>query len=169
MRKTREEFTLRNRTSMCSRHLLRKKAGFAPFSCIALAMLCAFTIMAQEPGKISWKAAPFAIVRYNEDAPKSWSLYHADKRGVLLLRLWKRYLLVDVGQEEVFDIDPEKVKVTGDHAECSMADIPDAPIEISEWRERDAGPVERIRFRFGKNGNYVDIEIPMRPDGKPAY
>jgi hypothetical protein len=136
---------------------------------VALPILFSAGARAQEPAKITWKSVSFAIVRYNEDAPKSWALYHSNKRGVLLLRLWKRYLLIDVGEQEVFDIDPQKVQIQGDHAECSTADIPDEPIEISEWRERDAGPVQRIRFRFGKNGHYLDIEIPMLPNGKPSY
>lgn len=124
---------------------------------------------AQNAGRIRWKAVTFAIVRYNNDAPKSWNLYHSDKRGVLLLRLWKRFLLVDVPQEQVYDIDPQKVDVKGDAAELSEADIPDDPIQTSEWKERDAGPVQRIRFRFGEKGNFLEIQIPMKADGKPAY
>jgi hypothetical protein len=169
MRRASEDLAGEDRAAMRMRRFRQKSGGHAAIVIFTLAMFFASAAIAQESAKITWKAAPFAIVRYNDDAPKSWSLYHADKRGVLLLRLWKRYLLIDVGEEEVFDIDPQKVKVRGDQAECSMADIPDTPIEISDWRERDAGPVERIRFRFGKNGNYLDIEIPMRPDGKPAY
>jgi hypothetical protein len=34
---------------------------------------------------------------------------------------------------------------------------------------RDVGPVERVRFRFGKNGSYLDIQLPMLPNRKPAY
>jgi hypothetical protein len=124
---------------------------------------------AQDPGKLVWKGVPFAIVRYREGAPHSWALYHADKKGFLLLRLWKRYLLVDVPDQEVFDIDPQKIKLQGEQAEFSRADIPDDPIAISEWKERDVGPMQRIRFRFGENGSYLDIEIPMLPNGKPAY
>lgn len=118
---------------------------------------------------IIWKPVSFAIVRYNEDAPKSWSLYHSEKKGVLLLRLWKRYLLLDVPEQQVYDIDPQKVKVRGESAELSEADIPDEPVKTSEWKERDAGPVQRIRFRFGEQGNFLEIQIPMRADGKPAY
>lgn len=119
--------------------------------------------------KQSWKSVPFAIVRYNDDAPKSWSVYHSDKKGIYLVRLWKRYLLIDTTQQSVFEMDPAKVKVEGDTAELSPADIPDDPIEISEWRSRDAGPVMRHRFRFGQTGNFVELQIPLLPSGKPAY
>jgi hypothetical protein len=145
---------------------------------IASALICAIPIFCLgEPGRsktqgaerLVWKSVEFAIVRYNEGAPQSWSLYHAEKKGFLLLRLWKRYLLVDVPDQEVFDIDPQKVKIKGDQAEFSKDDIPEDPIEISEWKERDAGPVQHIRFRFGTKGNFVDLEIPMQANGKPAY
>lgn len=123
----------------------------------------------QNSGKIVWKSVAFAIVQYNDAAPKSWGLYHTEKKGFLLLRLWKRYLLIDVAQQQVFDIDPQRVKVSGDQAEFSRADIPEDPVDISEWKERDAGPVQHIRFRFGEKGNYLDLEIPLTANGKPAY
>lgn len=123
----------------------------------------------QKAAAITWKPVSFAIVRYNEDAPKSWNLYHTEKKGVLLLRLWKRYLVVNVPEQQVYDIDPEKVKVQGNSAELSEADIPDEAVKTAEWRVRDAGPVQRIRFRFGEHGNFLEIELPMRADGKPAY
>jgi hypothetical protein len=123
----------------------------------------------QKDARTIWKPVAFAIVRYNDDAPKSWNLYHSDKKGVLLLRLWKRYLLVNVSEQEVYDIDPQKVKLNGDSAETAEADIPDEPVKTTEWKERDAGPVQRIRFRFGEKGNFLEIQIPMKPDGKPAY
>src|SRR5258708_4346427 len=47
-----------------------------------------------------WKPVQFAIVGFSEDAPKSWNIYHGEKRGVLLVRLWKRYMLVDVKEQE---------------------------------------------------------------------
>ena len=59
--------------------------------------------------KQAWKPVAFAIVRFNDEAPKSWNIYHGEKRGVLLVRLWKRYMLIDVKQQEVYDVDPDKV------------------------------------------------------------
>jgi hypothetical protein len=116
-----------------------------------------------------WKPVEFAIVRFNEEAPQSWNIYHTEKRGILLVKLWKRYLLLDVKEEEVYEIDPQTVKPQGDNVEWSMSDLPSDPIEISEWKTRDIGLMERIRFRFGKNGHFLDIQIPLKPDGKPAY
>src|SRR5215469_17949353 len=75
--------------------------------------------------KLTWHPLEFAIVRFNEAAPNSWNIYHSEKKGVLLVRLWKRYLLVNVSDEEVYDIDPQKIKISGDSVEWSYADIPD--------------------------------------------
>jgi hypothetical protein len=119
--------------------------------------------------KAVWKPVEFAIVRYNDDAPASWNMYHGEKRGLLLLRLWKRYLLVNIAEQEVYEIDPSTVKVQGDNAEWSPADLPADPVETSEWKVRDIGPMRRVRFRFGKTGNFLDIQLPLLPNGKPAY
>jgi hypothetical protein len=116
-----------------------------------------------------WKPVQFAILRYNDDAPASWNIYHGEKRGVLLVRLWKRYMLVNVQEQEVYDIDPEKVKAQGENVEWSQTDIPDQPIETTEWKVRDVGPMQRVKFRFGKAGNFLDIQVPLLANGKPAY
>lgn len=119
--------------------------------------------------KVVWKPVQFAIVRYNDDAPASWNIYHGEKKGILLVRLWRRYLLVNEQEQEVYEIDPDKVKVQGDNVEWSPSDIPTDPIETSEWKARDVGPVRRVRFRFGKTGNLLDIQLPLLVNGKPAY
>src|SRR6267154_5233538 len=94
-----------------------------------------------------WKPVQFAIVRFNDDAPASWNMYHGEKRGVLLVRLWKRYMLVDVKEQEVYDVDPTKVKPQGENVEWSPADISDQPVETSDWKIRDVGLMQRVRER----------------------
>jgi len=126
-------------------------------------------LFSQQPTKAQWKMVPFAIVRYNDDAPKSWNVYHAEKKGIYLVRLWKRYLVIDTTQQAAFEIDPAKVSVHGENAELAVSDIPNDSIEISEWKSRDAGPVVRHRFRFGTTGNFLELQIPLLANGKPAY
>jgi hypothetical protein len=122
------------------------------------------------PGeKAVWKPVEFAILRYNDDAPASWNMYHGEKRGLLLIRLWRRYLLVNIQEQEVYEVDPSTVKSQGDNAEWSPSDVPTDPIETSEWKVRDVGPMRRVRFRFGKTGNFLDIQLPLLPNGRPAY
>lgn len=127
------------------------------------------SLIAQQSSKQQWKTLPFAIVRYNDDAPKSWNVYRGDRKGIYLVRLWKRYLLVDTDSQNVFEIDPEKVKVQGENAELAAQDVPADPLETSEWRTKNAGPVLRHRFRFGTTGNFMELQIPVLPNGRPAY
>src|SRR5258706_13740105 len=87
------------------------------------------SLIAQQKPKQQWKTLPFAIVRYNDDAPKSWNVYRGDRKGIYLVRLWKRYLLIDTLSQSAFEIDPAKVKAVGESAELAPADIPDEPID----------------------------------------
>lgn len=140
----------------------------------AISLLLAITVLpqaTQTDKKQIWKPVQFAIVRFNEEAPQSWNIYHAEKRdNVLLVRLWKRYLYLDMKEEEVYEVDPQTVKPQGDNVEWSLSNLPGDPIEISEWKVRDVSAfIRRVRFRFGKNGHFLDIQLPLKPDGKPAY
>ena len=119
--------------------------------------------------KQTWKSVEFAIVKFNDEAPKSWSMYHTEKKGVLLLRLRKRYLLVNVKDEEVYEIDPQTVKPAGDNVEWSLSDKPSDPLETPEWKTRDIGPMQQVSFRLGKNGSVLQLQIPLKMNGQPAY
>jgi hypothetical protein len=99
-----------------------------------------------------WKPVAFAIVKFNGEAPKSWNMYHTEKKGLLLVHLWKRYLLLDMKEREVYELDPQTVKPHGEDVEWSNADAPDEPLEISEWKERNVGQLLRVSFRLGKDG-----------------
>jgi hypothetical protein len=135
---------------------------------VLIAMTALGALRASADQKV-WKPVQFAIVRFNEDAPKSWNIYHGEKRGVLLVRLWKRYMLVDLKEQEVYEVDPEKVKPAGENVEWSPGDVSGEPVETSEWKVRDVGLVQRVRFRFGKNGSFLEIQLPLLPNGKTAY
>src|SRR5215831_19764319 len=151
---------------MKNAEIFRSVAGV----CATLSLLGATVLSAAQKGTVQhWKTVPFAIVRYNDDAPKSWNVYHGEKKGIYLVRLWKRYLLIDTGEQSAYEIDPGKVKIEGENALLNSADIPSEPIETAEWKSRDAGPVLRHRFRFGKTGNFMELQIPLLPSGKPVY
>ena len=137
--------------------------------CLLLGSGCSLASAAPADEKTLWKPVQFAIVRFNDAAPQAWNIYHLENREVLLVKLWKRYLFVDMKEQEVYDVDPQTVKPQGENVEWSMSELPSDPIETTEWKEKDVGFVELIRFRFGKTGHYLDIQIPLKPNGKPAY
>ena len=160
---------------MAARALLRHFAIFVLFFPGLLSAGCPQTrtqapqsAPAAKPA-ITWNSVEFAIVRYNENAPNSWNIYHSGKKGVFLVRLWKRYLLVRVDDEEAYDIDPQTIKVRGNAVEWSYADMPEKPIETPDWKDRDIGLVKRIRFRLGKGGHFLELQIPLGPNGRPIY
>ncbi|GAC1621552.1 MAG: hypothetical protein PVS2B2_27190 [Candidatus Acidiferrum sp.] len=135
-----------------------------------LVLACAaFPQSEKSAAKKIWKPLPFAIIKFNEEAPKSWNLYHGEKRGLLLVRVWKRYLLVDTNEQQAFDIDPQEITVQGENVLWSSDSSPDTPLDTAEWKGRNVGPVYRVRFRLGKEGHFLELQIPLRPDGKPAY
>jgi hypothetical protein len=119
--------------------------------------------------KTLWKPVAFAIVKFNGGAPKSWNMYHSEKKGLLLVHLWKRYLLLNMKDQEVYELDPQTVKPHGEEVEWSDSDAPDQPLEISEWKERNVGRLLRVSFRLGKDGHILELQIPLKPDGKPLY
>ena len=137
--------------------------------CVVCLLMAAVATAQSTEKKPVWKSVEFAIVKFNDEAPKSWNLYHTEKKGVLLLRLWKRYLLVDVKEQEVYEIDPQTVKPAGDKVEWSLSDKPSEPIETPEWKTRDVGPMERVAFRLGKDGHVLELQIPLKPNGQPYY
>jgi hypothetical protein len=133
---------------------------------ILLAMCLCGAAPAQE--KPLWKSVDFAIVKLNDGPPISWNMYHAEKRGVWVLRIWKRYLLIDVNQQEVYDLDPRTITPQADSVMWSPADKPSEPLEVSEWKERNVGSLDRLRFRLPK-GAVVELQVPLRLDGKTLY
>ena len=146
---------------------LAMNAALIVFSLVALP----FFAQSKTEGnrKSSWHSIEFGIVKFNEKAPNSWNIYHGEKKGLLLVRLWKRYLFVDVTEEEVYDIDPDVIISHGDSVEWSLAAVPDKPIDTPDFKERNVGMVDRIQFRLGKAGHMVELQIPIGPTGKPLY
>ena len=119
--------------------------------------------------KALWKSVEFAIVKFNDEAPKSWNIYHTEKKGLLLVHLWKRYLLVDMKEQEVYEIDPQTVKPNGDAVEWSLADKPAEPMETPDWKTKDLRSMELVKFRLGKDGHFLEMQLPLLINGKPVY
>ena len=135
-------------------------------------VVCASAIRAQAPPgdkKAIWKSVEFAIVKFNDEAPKAWNIYHTEKKGLLLIHLWKRYLLLDVKDQEVYEIDPQTVKPHGEDVEWSLADKPEQPLETPDWKTKDLRSMEMVKFRLGKDGHFLELQLPLQVNGKPVY
>jgi hypothetical protein len=144
---------------------VRKLAALCSLLC-----LTAGTLFPGAPATITWKPLAQAILLLDDKPPKAWNAYKAEKHdGWVLLQLWRRYLLLDLHEQAVYDLDPQKLKHKGDTLEWSEADKPAAPIAISNWDSRNVGPMRRVRFQFGTNGAVLEIQVPEKPDLRPFY
>jgi len=167
-------YLIRHGLHVASGKRLRMKP-LRPLSAPVIASLlvaAAFPAAGQSPStekKVLWKSVGFAIVKFNDEAPKSWNIYHTEKKGVLLVHLWKRYLLVDTKEQEAYEIDPQTVKPHGEEVEWSPSDKPEQPLETPDWKTRDVGSMQLVRFRLGKDGHVLELQIPILINGKPAY
>ncbi len=135
---------------------------------LALFLLSAVRVSAAD--KVTWKPINQAILQLNGKAPKTWNVYRAEKRdGWILVKLWRRYLLIDEREQAVYDLDPQKLKAKGDELEWSESDKPAKPIETSGWNTRNIGPARRIRFKLGSDGGVLEVQVPQKPDLRPFY
>src|SRR5258707_10218969 len=123
--------------------------------CVKLALVLLFvcSLVSAMPQKPVWKSVEFAIVKFNDEAPKSWNIYHTERKGLLLVHLWKRYLLVDMKEQEAYEIDPQTVKLRGEGVEWSTADKPDKPSGPPAWKPPVAAAGQLESFRSAKGGN----------------
>ena len=87
----------------------------------------------------------------------------------MLVHLWKRYLLIDLKEQEAYEIDPQTVKPAGENVEWSPTDKSDQPLETPEWKTRDIGSMQRVRFRLGKDGHFLELQLPLLINGRSAY
>src|SRR5580692_12957586 len=90
----------------------------------ALILFSALPQAASPEKKAVWKPVQFAIVRFNEQAPQTWNIYHSEKREALLVKLWKRYLYLDLKEGEVYEVNPQTMKPQGENVEWSLSDLP---------------------------------------------
>ena len=135
---------------------------------LALFLLCA--LCARATDKITWKPLEQVILQLNGKPPKTWNVYRAEKRDAwILVKLWRRYLLIDEREQAVYDLDPQKLKAKDNELEWSESDKPVKPIAISEWNTRNIGPARRIRFKFGSDGGVLEVQVPQKPDLRPFY
>jgi len=94
---------------------------------------------------------------------QSWNIYHANKHGVLLVKLWKRYLLVNIAEQQVFDIDPARSKRREDNVMWSASDLPAEPLEIADWKDRNVAPSNASASASGKRDTFSSFNFPCAP------
>jgi len=109
----------------------------------------------------------FAIVKFNDEAPKSWNIITRRKRGCCwyvcgsAIYWW-------TGGTGGYEIDPQTVKQRGEVVEWSPADnrtnrsrLPNGKPAMSAACSGEVSPRQ--------DGHILELQIPILINGKPAY
>jgi hypothetical protein len=114
--------------------------------------------------KIVWKPITAVILRIDDRAPKLWNIYKPDKKDMLLVQLGERYLMLDVKEKQIFELDPQKLGHKGKELLWNEADKPTEPLPTEDWLIREVGPARRIRVKLSGEGRVLNIEVGLAPD-----
>ncbi len=138
---------------------------------IAAAIVVSLAIAANGTAdKIVWKPLGQAIISVDGKAPQFWNIYTGDKQNhLLLVQLWKRYLLVDRKEEAVYDIDPKTLAKKGDDLALPRAAVPEKPLALADWSTKDMGMTLRVRFRLKPDGRLIELQLPHKLDLRGLY
>lgn len=136
----------------------------------ALTLLLLASAITRPADKILWKPLEQAMLSVEGKAPPFWNVYTADKQNQLLLvQLWKRYLMVDTKEQAVYDIDPKSLSKRGLDLELPLSAKPAKPLPSAEWATKDMGVTYRLRFKLAPGGRLIEVQIPHRPDLRGLY
>jgi len=114
---------------------------------------------------LPWKAIEDALLRVNDAPIKDWSVYQTGKkRDPLLLQMGNRFLLVQVHDHQLFEIDPAKIEHRTDDLLWDPSDHPAQPLASSEWTAGDIGAAFQINAKIDAENRVLDLELPHPPD-----
>jgi hypothetical protein len=135
-------------------------------SLLVVAAACALAagVHAADKEKIVWKPIEAVILRIDDRAPKLWNIYKSDRKDMFLLQLGQRFLVIDVKERRVFELEPQKLEHKGKELIWNESDKPDAPLATEDWLIREVGFARRIKFKLSAEARVVDIQIPLPPD-----
>ncbi len=114
---------------------------------------------------VPWKPIEDALLRVNDVAVKDWSVFQSGKkRDPLLLQIGNRFLLINVHDRQVFEVDPSKVEQKPDQVLWDPSDRAAKPLTTSEWTAVDIGAAFRIDATIDGENRALDLELPHPPD-----
>lgn len=114
---------------------------------------------------VTWKVINDALFRVNDAPVKDWSVYQADKkRDPLLLQIGNRFLLVEVHNHQLFEIDPSKIEHKSEDLIWDPSDHPAQAISTSAWNDSDVGAAFRIEAKINTEASVLVLELPHPQD-----
>jgi hypothetical protein len=107
-----------------------------------------------------WKSTERALLRVDDRAVKVWNVYQEGKKiNPLLVQIATRYLFVDAGKHEIFEIDPAAIGHRGSDITWDPADLPAKPLETSDWTVRDVGLAYKTTVRLVAENHVLDLQL----------
>ncbi len=120
--------------------------------------------------KIVWKLLERVVLKVDEKPARIWSVYHAEKKDhLLLVALGRRYLLLDIREHQIYELDPAKLERKDKDLLWREADRPAKPLPTDDWTVRDVGPARRIRAKLAGEGRVLEVQVPIQRDLRQFY
>ena len=126
---------------------------------------CSGTAARAKDKPLSWKSIEDALLRVNDAPPKEWGVYRSGKKNEpLLLQIGNRFLLLEIHDRRVFELDPSKIERKPGELLWSPADRPASPLPTSDWLADDIGAAFVIKVKLQRENALVDLQLPHPPD-----
>ena len=108
---------------------------------------------------VSWKTIDDALLRVNDVAVKDWSVYQAGKkRDPLLLQIGNRFLLIEIHEQQLFELEASKIERKPEELRFDPSDRPANPLATSDWMESDIGAgLPEISAKIDSEGRVLDF------------
>ena len=133
---------------------------------VALAMICGTGgEVAAKSKPVTWKVIDDALLRVNGSPVKDWGVYQAGRKtDPLLLQMGNRFLLVEIHERRLFELDPSKIEHKGGELVWDPADCPATPLVTSDWVEHDVGGAFQIGAKIDSDSRSLDLQLPPPPN-----
>jgi hypothetical protein len=155
---------VRNKKTMPDRRNL------ARFCWPLILLLGAVVTRAGAGGKLVWKPEAAAQLKVAGHSQKIWNVYRVDKnKDVVLVQIWKRYLLLDIKQRTVYELLPSDLQKQGNNFSSGAPGEQGRLIPSSTWVERDIGPAELVRLKLLDYGQILELQLPHPLDLRAVY
>ncbi len=154
------------RPSQCGASARHFPTALSLLSLAALAIICgAGGQLCAKSKPILWKAIDDALLRVNDSAVKDWGVYQAGRKtDPLLLQMGNRFLLIEIHERRLFELDPSKIEHKAGDLVWDPADCPATPLVTSDWVEHDVGGAFQIGAKIDGESRSLDLQLPHPPN-----
>jgi hypothetical protein len=147
--------------SVSSLHDFIRRAARRTVSLALIGAVCCNASLAAKQKPLTWTLVEQALLHTDDPLLRDWSVYEAGKKSdALLVQIEKRFLLVDVHNRQIFELDPSKMDRKGGKILWSPEDRPAKPLATSGWDVTDRGGTYEIAVKLGTENAALDLQLP---------